>query len=160
LQGEIQEYHREQLEEDGIFLPPREATVQTVFGNFTQKDLDKAAKKRTKKQSPRSNTIAAPTVEKSLDSNALSDAIAASTKPNCLTRSEALAIAKNFGFKGTSQNLYDWAKAALTAKSEESKQSAKEKLAAVGLAPTYSNEGTIAWLAIKPANQGEDNENS
>jgi len=152
LQGEIQEYHREQLEKDGIFLPPREATVQTVFGNFTQKDLDKAAKKGTKNQSPRSNTIAAPTVEKSLDSNALNEVIAESTKANCLTRSEALAIAKNFGFKGTVQNLYDWAKAAFTAKSEESKRSAKEKLAAVGLAPIYSNEGTIAWLAIGPTN--------
>ena len=160
MQGEIQEYHREQLEKDGIFLPPRKATVQTVFGNFSQKDLDKSAKKGTKKESSRSKTIAAPTVEKSLDSNASSDAIGASTKPNCLTRPEAFAIAKNFGFKGTSQNLYDWAKAALTAKSEESKQLAKEKLAAVGLAPNYSNEGKIAWLAIETTKQGEGNENS
>lgn len=160
MQGEIQEYHREQLEEDGIFLPPKESTVLTISGNFTQKDLDKAAKKGTKKQSSRSETIAAPTIEKSLDSNVLSEAIAASTKPNCLTRPEALTIAQNFGFKGSGQNLYDWAKAALTSKSEESKKSAKEKLAAVGLAPTYSNEGTIAWLAIEPANQGEGNENS
>lgn len=90
----------------------------------------------------------------------MSDAIAASTKPNCLTRTEAFAIAQNFGFKGSSQNLYDWAKAALTAKSEESKQSAKEKLAAVGLAPTCNNEGQIAWLAIAPTKQGEGNENS
>ncbi len=77
-----------------------------------------------------------------------------------LTRSEALEIAQSFNPKVIGQNLYDWAKSALTAKSEESKQSAKEKLAAVGLAPTYSNEGTIAWLAIEPANQGEGNENS
>jgi len=47
LQHEIQEYHREQLEKDGIFLPPKEATVLTISGNFTQKDLDKAAKKGT-----------------------------------------------------------------------------------------------------------------
>ena len=160
MQGEIQEYHREQLEKDGIFLPPREATVQTVFGNFSQKDLDKAAKKGLKKQSSRSKNIAALPIEKSLGSNALSDAIASTTKPKYLTRPEAFAIAKNFGFKGTGQNLYDWAKAALTAKSEESKQLAKEKLAAVGLAPTYSNEGTIAWLAIEPTKQGEGNENS
>ncbi|NUN66876.1 hypothetical protein HCU40_19485 (plasmid) [Pseudanabaena biceps] len=77
-----------------------------------------------------------------------------------LTRSEALEIAQSFNPKVIGQNLYDWAKAALTAKSEESKQSAKEKLAAVGLAPTYSNEGTIAWLAIAPTKQGESNENS
>lgn len=77
MQGEIQEYHREQLEKDGIFLPPKEATVLTISGNFTQKDLDKAAKKETKKQS----NIADPTVEKSLDNEGLSDAIAATTKP-------------------------------------------------------------------------------
>jgi hypothetical protein len=65
LQGEIQEYHRGQLEKDGIFLPPREETVLTISGNFTQKELDKAAKKGAKKQSSRSETIAAPTIEKS-----------------------------------------------------------------------------------------------
>jgi hypothetical protein len=65
LQHEIQEYHREQLEKDGIFLPPKEATVLTISGNFTQKDLDKAAKKGTKRQSSRSKTIAAPTIKKS-----------------------------------------------------------------------------------------------
>lgn len=77
MQGEIQDYHRGQLEKDGIFLPPREETVLTISGNFTQKDLDKAAKKETKKQS----NIADPTVEKSLDNEGLSDAIAATTKP-------------------------------------------------------------------------------
>ena len=90
----------------------------------------------------------------------MNDAIASTAKPKCLTRPEAFMIAKNFKFKGTGQNLYDWAKAALTAKSEESKQLAKEKLSAVGLAPTFSNEGKIAWLAIAPTKQGEDNENS
>lgn|GEM_PF-3123942 len=65
MQHEIQEYHREQLEKDGIFLPPKEATVLTISGNFTQKDLDKAAKKGTKRQSSRSETIADPTIEKS-----------------------------------------------------------------------------------------------
>jgi hypothetical protein len=68
LQIEIQDYHRDQLEKDGIFLPPREETVLTLSGNFTQKELDKAAKKgTTKKQSSRSEPIAAPTVEKSFD---------------------------------------------------------------------------------------------
>ncbi len=67
MQHEIQEYHREQLEKDGIFLPPKEATVLTISGNFTQKDLDKAAKKGTKRQSSRSEPIADPTVEKSFD---------------------------------------------------------------------------------------------
>ena len=65
MQGEIQEYHRGQLEKDGIFLPPREATVLTISGNFTQKDLDKAAKKGTKRQSYRNETIADPTIENS-----------------------------------------------------------------------------------------------
>ena len=60
MQHEIQEYHRKQLEKDGIFLPPKEVTVLTISGNFTQKDLDKAAKKGTKKQSSRSETIADP----------------------------------------------------------------------------------------------------
>ncbi len=81
MQHEIQEYHREQLEKDGIFLPPKEATVLTISGNFTQKDLDKAAKKGTKRQSSRSETIAAPTIEKSLGSEGLSEAIASSDKP-------------------------------------------------------------------------------
>jgi hypothetical protein len=77
LQSEIQDYHRGQLEKDGIFLPPREETVLTLSGNFTQKELDKAAKKGAKKQS----NIAAPTVEKSLDNEGLSDEIAATAKP-------------------------------------------------------------------------------
>jgi hypothetical protein len=33
--------------------------------------------------------------------------------------SEALRSLKTFGFNGGPQNLYDWAKAALTAKSDE-----------------------------------------
>jgi hypothetical protein len=63
LQIEIQDYHRDQLEKSGISLPPREETVLTLSGNFTQKDLDKAAKKGAKKQS----NIAAPSIEKSFD---------------------------------------------------------------------------------------------
>jgi hypothetical protein len=153
LQIEIQDYHRDQLEKDGISLSPREETVLTLSGNFTQKDLDKAAKK----QSSRSKPIAAPSVEKSLDSETLSDAIAATAKPKSpkrsakskaiLTRPEALAIAQKFGFNGTGQNLYDWAKAALTAKSEESKLSNREKLAAVGLVAVFSPENKPAWQA-------------
>lgn len=45
LEREIQEYHREKLEQSGISLPPREETVLTLSGNFTKKQLDKAAKK-------------------------------------------------------------------------------------------------------------------
>ena len=116
--------------------------------------------------------IAALPIEKPLDNEVLNDAIAASDDGTAslinesialqviLTRPDALAIAQNYGFLGTGQNLYDWAKAALTAKSKERKQLAKEKLAAVGLAPTFSNEGKIAWLAIAPTKQGEGNENS
>ena len=77
MQIEIQDYHRDQLEKAGISLPPREETVLTLSGNFTQKDLDKAAKKGTKKQS----TIAAPMIENSLPDKVLSDTIAATTKP-------------------------------------------------------------------------------
>ena len=77
MQIEIQDYHRDQLEKSGISLPPREETVLTLSGNFTQKDLDKAAKKGAKKQS----NIAAPMIENPLPDNALSEAIAASAKP-------------------------------------------------------------------------------
>jgi hypothetical protein len=76
LQGEIQEYHRGQLEKDGIFLPPREETVLTISGNFTQKELDKAAKKGAKKPS----TIEAPIVENPLPDETLSDVIATTKK--------------------------------------------------------------------------------
>jgi hypothetical protein len=101
--------------------------------------------------------IAAPTVEKSLDSNVSSDAIASTAKPKStkrsakskaiLTRPEALAIAQNFGFNGTGQNLYDWSKAALTAKSEESRLANSEKLAAVGLVAVLSPESKPVWQA-------------
>ncbi len=268
MQIEIQDYHRDQLEKNGISLPPREETVLTISGNFTQKELDKAGKKGTNKQSSRSERIADSTIEKSFDEmlqalaipkteiKALSGAqkqtqfdyvkqrifeqtgeiwkwegapkdgkwvrvnkaiaatkkqityrlnndgsvvlrslagtsikllkrmsddelreiglfktligkdekffpndetlelqyqekaIAASTKPNCLTRPEALAIAKNFGFNGTGQNLYDWAKAALTAKSEESKIANSEKLAAVGLVAVFTPEKKPTWKPI------------
>ena len=225
MQIEIQDYHRDQLEKDGISLPPREETVLTLSGNFTQKELDKAAKKGTKKQS----NIAAQSVENPSPDETLSDAIAATKKqitynlnhdgsvilrslrgitdkqlkrmsddelkaiglfktlrgknekffPNdetlelryqekskpsaatakpkstkrsaksqpALTRPEALEIAKDFGFNGTGQNLYDWAKAALTAKSEESKLSNREKLAVVGLVAVFTPENKPAWKA-------------
>jgi len=83
LQGEIQEYHRGQLEKDGIFLPPREETVLTISGNFTQKELDKAAKKGDKKQS----NIAAPMIENPLPDETLSDAIASTKKQKSTRRS-------------------------------------------------------------------------
>jgi len=87
-------------------------------------------------------------IEKSLDSEALSDAIAATAKPKAtkrshksqpvLTRPEALAIA---------QNLYDWAKAALTAQTDGKKLTNSEKLAAVGLVAVFSPENKPAWQA-------------
>jgi hypothetical protein len=270
LQIEIQDYHRDQLEKNGISLPAREETVLTISGNFTQKELDKAAKKGTNKQSSRSERIADPTIEKSFDEmlqalaipkteiKALSEAqkqtqfdyvkqrifeqtgeiwkwegapkdgkwvrvnkaiaatkkqisyklnhdgsvilrslvgtsvkslkrmsdhelkeiglfktligkdekffptneslelryqekeIATTDKPKSqaiLTRPEAFAIAKNFGFLGTGQNLYDWSKAALTAKSDESRLANREKLANVGLLPVFSPENKPAWQA-------------
>lgn len=64
-----------------------------------------------------------------------------------LTRPEALAIAQKLGFNGTGQNLYDWAKAALTAKSDESRLANSEKLAAVGLVAVFSPEKKPAWQA-------------
>ena len=92
-------------------------------------------------------TIAAPSIEKSLDNKALSDEIAATDKPKILTRPEALAIAQNFGFNGTGQNLYDWSKAALTAKSDESRLANSQKLASVGLVAVLSLENKPAWQA-------------
>jgi hypothetical protein len=88
--------------------------------------------------------IAAPSIEKSLDSEGLSEAIAATVKP-ILTRPEALAIAKSFNPNVTGQNLYDWSKAALTAKSGESKLANSEKLAAVGLVAILSSEKKPSW---------------
>jgi hypothetical protein len=110
LQGEIQDYHRGQLEKDGIFLPPREETVLTLSGNFTQKELDKAAKKGAKKQS----NIAAPTVEKSLDNETLSDTAAATDdidiskycQPNF---DKASTIAKKLGLQGDPKQTKDFA---------------------------------------------------
>jgi hypothetical protein len=87
----------------------------------------------------------------------LNDASAATAKPKStkrstksqpiLTRPEALAIAQNFGFNGTGQNLYDWAKAALTAKSDESRLANSQKLAAVGLVAVLSSENKPVWQA-------------
>ncbi len=87
----------------------------------------------------------------------MSNAIAATAKPKStkrsaksqpiLTRSEALAIAKDFGFVGTGQNLYDWSKAALKAKSDERRQDNSEKLAAVGLIAVLSPDHKPAWKA-------------
>ena len=87
----------------------------------------------------------------------MSEAIAATAKPKStkrspkskaiLTRPEAVAIAQNFGFVGTGQNLYDWAKAALTAKSDESKIANSQKLAAVGLVAVLSPDNKPAWQA-------------
>jgi hypothetical protein len=60
---------------------------------------------------------------------------------------DKLWIAKNLGFVGTGQNLYDWAKAALTAKSDESRQANSEKLTAVGLIAVLSPDNKQAWQA-------------
>ena len=83
--------------------------------------------------------------DESLELQYQEKAIAASTKPNCLTRPEALAIAQSFNPKVTGQNLYDWAKAALTAKSDESKIANSEKLAAIGLVAVFTPENKPAW---------------
>jgi len=85
------------------------------------------------------DTIASSPQPKSTERSPKSKAI--------LTRPDALAIAKNFGFLGTGQNLYDWAKAALTSKSEESKLANSEKLAVVGLVAAFTPENKPAWIA-------------
>ena len=107
------------------------------------------------------NTAALP-IEKPLDNEALNDAIAASDDSTdslinesialqvILTRPDALTIAQNYGFLGTGQNLYDWAKASLMAKSEESRRLAKEKLATVGLVAVFTPENKPAWQARSP----------
>jgi len=99
--------------------------------------------------------IASPSIEESLadsDTNIFNERESQNTKAiasnEILIRSEALAIAKNLGFLGSVQNLYDWAKAAFNAKSEESKLSNRDKLAAVGLAPAISDDGAIAWTIL------------
>ena len=101
--------------------------------------------------------IASPSIEESItdtDSNIPNEMEIQSIEPiatnEILIRPEALAIAKNFGFVGTVQNLYDWAKAAFNAKSEDSKLSNRDKLAAVGLAPAKSDDGAIAWTIFTP----------
>ena len=91
-------------------------------------------------------TIAAPVIQTPLPDATLPDAIAATVNP-ILSRPDALAIAKNFGFLGTGQNLYDWAKAALTSKTDESKKGNSEKLAAVGLVAAFTPENKPAWIA-------------
>jgi len=71
-----------------------------------------------------------------------------STSKTILTRPEALEIAEKLGFKGTGQNLYDWAKSALTAKFDSTKQLAMEKLSVIGLMPVKSKDGKIAWVEL------------
>ena len=88
----------------------------------------------------------------------VNDVIAATAKPKStkrsakskpiLTRPEALAIAKNFNPKVTGQNLYDWSKAALTAKSDESRLANSEKLVAVGLMAAFTPENKPAWRIL------------
>lgn len=88
--------------------------------------------------------------DKPSNDKALSDASAATAKQKSkavLTRPEALAIAQNFGFKGTGQNLYDWAKAALTGKTDESRLANAQKLAAVGLIAVFTSENKPSWKA-------------
>jgi len=106
---------------------------------------------------PSFENVAAPSIEKFLDTNALSDKIAATAKPKStkrsakakaiLSRPEALAIAQNFGFNGTGQKLYDWSKAALTGKTDESRLANAQKLADVGLIAVLSAQNTPAWQA-------------
>lgn len=83
--------------------------------------------------------IVDPTIE-----SPLPDAIASTVNP-ILSRTDALAIAQNFGFIGKGQNLYDWSKAALTSKSDEAKKANSVKLAAVGLVAAFTPENKPAW---------------
>ncbi len=83
LQGEIQEYHREQLEKDGISLPPREETVLTLSGNFTQKDLDRASTKKKKV----SQAIGTETGDRSLEP----DLVATDNENDIFTIDQAVA---------------------------------------------------------------------
>lgn len=125
MQIEIQDYHRNELEKNGISLPPREETVLTISGNFTQKQLDKAAKKG--KNNNTSEATRAP------------DAI--------LTQPEALAIAQKFGFPHDGVKLRDWARASFLSASDETKQSNRQKLADVGLVPVRNGKG-FAWIKL------------
>jgi len=66
-----------------------------------------------------------------------------------LTRPEALKLAQSKGFEGTGQNLYDWSKAALNGKTEQSRESNRQKLAKVGL-KAVSNNDVTAWQKLTP----------
>ena len=136
-----------------------EATATTNFTQALTSESEGSSVPKTDRSSieplPILDAIEALPTENPLPNETLRDAIAASDKPKSgkrsvkakaiLTRPEALAIAKNFGFNGTGQNLYDWSKAALTAKSDESRLANGEKLAVVGLVATFSVDKKPAW---------------
>jgi len=149
--------------------------IQTTFNNVSQPDfeaiinnaiapllarieaLEDPIQSNLDKIETATSHIASPSIEESItdtDSNIPNEMEIQSIEPiatnEILIRPEALAIAKNFGFVGTVQNLYDWAKAAFNANSEDSKLSNRDKLAAVGLAPAKSDDGAIAWIIFIP----------
>ena len=136
-----------------------EATAPANFTQMLTSESEGSSVPKTDRSSidtlPILDAIEALPTEKPLPDETLREVIAATDKPKSgkrsvkakaiLTRPEALAIAKNFGFNGTGQNLYDWSKAALTAKSDESRLANGEKLAVVGLVATFSADKKPAW---------------
>ena len=136
-----------------------EATAPANFTQMLTSESEGSSVPKTDRSSidtlPILDAIEALPTENPLPDETLREAIAATDKPKSdkrsvkakaiLTRPEALAIAKNFGFNGTGQNLYDWSKAALTAKSDESRLANGEKLAVVGLVATFSVDKKPAW---------------
>ena len=136
-----------------------EATAPANFTQALTSESEGSSVPKTDRNSieplPILDAIEALPTEKPLPDETLREVIAATDKPKSgkrsvkakaiLTRPEALAIAKNFGFNGTGQNLYDWSKAALTAKSDESRLANGEKLAVVGLVATFSADKKPAW---------------
>ena len=136
-----------------------EATAPRKFYSSTTSESEGSS---SIEQLPILDAIEALPTENPLPDETLRDAIAATAKPKStkrsakskaiLSRSDALAIAQSFNSIVTGQNLYDWSKAALSSKSDESKKANSEKLAAVGLFATFTPENKPAWIAKMPLN--------
>ena len=139
-----------------------EATAPRKFYSSTTSESEGSSAAKVEasssvEQLPILDAIEALPTENPLPDETLRDAIAATKKPKStkrsakskaiLSRSDALAIAQSFNSIVTGQNLYDWSKAALSSKSDESKKANSEKLAAVGLVATFTPENKPAWIA-------------
>ena len=136
-----------------------EATAPANFTQMLTSESEGSSVPKTDRSSieplPILDAIEALPTENPLPDETLRDAIAATDKPKLgnrsvkvkaiLTRPEALAIAQSFNLKVTGQNLYDWSKAALTAKSDKSRLANGEKLVVVGLVATFSADKKPAW---------------